>query len=131
LSHIVKTDDAILDHLNVADVVVFDGIQAKLIKDCAAYGVFSFIRICFQTGRIRTAQHGTTVIVNEFGPLNKVAIFIECRIWAISAELVCLTQELIGSKNGEDAENENDEEEYAEQPWDRREHRVDLLLHFG
>lgn len=122
MSHIVKTDDAILDQFNVADVVVFDGILAKLIEDGATYGVFSFIRIRFQTVRISAAQHGATRVVNEFGPLDKVTIFIECRIWAITAELVCLTEELIGSKDGEDAENENNEEEHAEQAWDRREH---------
>ena len=126
MEHVVETGNAIHDKINVANVIINDGIEAKLVIDRAANGRLSELRKRLPAVFIRRAEHRSVKL--KLRPLLERAVLIFHFLVIGTAELVLLAEELVSAKDGEHTEDENDEEEDAHEAWYRLQHRVDLLL---
>ena len=127
MEHIVETWNTIPDAINTANIVINDGIETKLIIDCAANSGLGVVREFLPTEFICRTERGPV----KLWPLFERAVLISHDLVIGTAELVLLTEELVRAEDGEHAEDEDDKEEDAHQAWNRLQHRVDLLLNLG
>jgi hypothetical protein len=120
LTNVVETWNSVHNQFNISDAVVGNWVKTILSIDSPADCHLSVWEIkCAIT--IFSAEGWTVFVVSKLIPNDEVPIGVKSGFFGCAAELVLLTKELVGSKDGENAEDENDEEEDAEEAWDRLE----------
>ena len=64
-------------------------------------------------------KNWAVTIITQFLPDDEVAFVVEGSLLATAAELILLAEELVGTKDGKDAEYKDDEKEDAHQAGNR------------